>query len=65
MFPARWCCGNGMSTCKRMKLDPYLAPCVEILKMEQRPKLTPETTTFLGEKHHWMLSLDLAVISWM
>ena len=26
----KWCCHNWISTCKRMKIDPYLSPCTKL-----------------------------------
>jgi hypothetical protein len=42
---------NWLSTCKRLKLDPYLSPCTKInSKYIKDLNLRPETLTLLQEK---------------
>ena len=62
-FFNKWSWENWVSSYKRTKLDPYLAPYTKInLKMYQRPK----TIKFLQEnRRKSFMTLDLAMVSWI
>jgi hypothetical protein len=37
-FFSKWCWENWISTCRKLKLEPYLSPCAKTnLQMDQRP----------------------------
>ena len=40
----KWCWHNWMSTCIRMKIDPYLSSCKTQVQVDQRPQYKSDHT---------------------
>ena len=48
----KWCWHNWISTCRRMKIDPYLSPCTKLKsKWIKDLNIKPATPNLIKEKH--------------
>ena len=47
----KWCWHNWISTCRRMKIDPYLSPCIKLKsKWIKDLNIKPSTLNLIDEK---------------
>jgi hypothetical protein len=46
----KWCWTNWISTCRRMKINPYLPPCKLKSKLSMCPSIKPDTLNLIQEK---------------
>jgi hypothetical protein len=47
----KWCWFNWWSTCRRMKIDPFIFPCTKLkFKLIKDPHIKPDTLKLVEEK---------------